>query len=83
MDVPEWFFPGLLRGNRPDLVNVLLRKAVFAELLGIRFLGIRTGFRKNALELLHPRTQFDLPRPGTAVLAVDLQIGFSNGIGRQ
>ena len=33
------------------------------------------------LKAFHPRAQFDLPCPGTAVLAVKLQIAFSDCCG--
>ena len=32
------------------------------------------------LEVLDPRPKFDLPRPGTAVLPVNVEIGFGNCI---
>ena len=37
----------------------------------------------SGLNILNPWAEFDLPRPGTAVLAVNMKIGLCNGVGFQ
>src|ERR1700756_2295758 len=39
--------------------------------------------RQDALELLYPRSQLNLPRPRTTMLAMDMEVFLGDGVGVQ